>query len=223
MHPGLRQAHRDLSVAVLVLAGCNPPVREPASVPPPPVVAAGPTCAPPPAAALALVSDAPCPWILVADGAALSLRSTEAGSSRALVVEPPGACAGRCAYTGASSGLGPVLLATRGDAAGEFVEAAYVGASLGGGVVRFAPLWFGRGARGDSTELGPSHALAPWVCGEVLVLAVEGRLPAADAEEPAEGLVRAAGVYGIGDDELRRTDVSPPKLSECTRVPLELP
>jgi hypothetical protein len=206
-----------------VFTACNPPVVEPASVPPPPVVAAGPVCAPPPAVALALLTDAPCPWILVPDGVALALRSTEVGASRSLVVEPPGSCAGRCEFTGVGSALGPVLLATRGDTAGEVIEAAYVGASLGGGVVRFAPLWFGRAARGDSTELGPSHTLAPWVCGEVLVLAVEGRLPASDAEEPADGLVRAAGVYGLGDDELRRTDVSPPNLEECTRVPLELP
>lgn len=214
---------RALFVGVL-LAGCNPPVREAVGVPVSPAVASGPSCAPTPDAALALVSDAPCPWALVAgEGSVLALRSGDPTSGRNLGVAVPDACAGRCDFTGTGSALGPVLLATHRDPGSEQVDAAFVGAALGGEVVQFAPLWFGLAARGDSTVLGPSHALAPWVCGDALVLAVEGRLPGSAAEEPVAGLQRAAGVYALVDDELQRSDRVTPTLRGCTRVPLELP
>jgi len=208
--------------ALMLLAACNPPVREAVGVPAAPEVPAGPVCATTPVGALALVADSPCPWALVAGASTPTLRSGDPASGRNLSVAVPDECAGRCDFTGQGSALGPVLLATRRDPASEQVDAAFVGAALGGSVVHFAPLWFGLAARGDSTALGPSHALAPWVCGEQLVLAVEGRLPASAAEEPVPGAVRAAGVYTLRDDELQRTDDAPP-LRGCTRVPLELP
>lgn len=208
--------------ALVLLAACNPPVREAVGVPAAPEVPTGPMCAATPAGALALVVDSPCPWQLVAGEPAPMLRSADPASGRSLSVAVPDECAGRCDFTGHSSALGPVLLATRREPGSERVDAAFVGAALGGSVVHFAPLWFGLAARGDSTALGPSHALAPWVCGERLVLAVEGRLPASAAEEPVAGAVRAAGVYTLRDDELQRTDDAPP-LRGCTRVPLELP
>jgi len=189
----------------------------------PPSVELAPVCAPPPAAALALVADAPCPWILVGDRSELALRATDMVAPRALVVVPPEACRARCSYTGASTPLGPVMLATRNDPASELADAAFIGAALGGGTLRFTPLWYGASAHGDSTALGPSYALVPWVCEGMLVLAVGGRLPGARAEEPARALEQASGVYAIADDELRRTDQATPALTGCTRVPLELP
>ena len=209
----------------MLLVGCNPPaVRETASVTEPPSVALAPACAPPPAAALALVADAPCPWILVSgDRSEMALRATDMVAPRALVVVPPQVCGARCSFTGASTALGPVVLATRHDPASELADAAFIGAALGGGTLRFTPLWFGVSAHGDSTALGPSYALVPWVCEGALVLAIGGRLPGARAEEPARALEAAAGVYAIADDELRRTDQRMPALTGCTRVPLELP
>ncbi|HEY0136051.1 MAG TPA: hypothetical protein VGB85_18320 [Nannocystis sp.] len=199
-------------------------MRETASVTEPPSVALAPTCAPPPAAALALIADAPCPWILVSgDRSEMALRATDMVAPRALVVVPPEACGDRCSFTGASTALGPVVLATRHDPASELADAAFIGAALGGGTLRFTPLWYGASAHGDSTDLGPSYALVPWVCEEALVLAIGGRLPGARAEEPARALAAAAGVYAIADDELRRTDQAMPALTGCTRVPLELP
>jgi hypothetical protein len=116
-----------------------------------------------------------------------------------------------------------VVLATRHDPASELADAAFIGAALGGGTLRFAPLWYGASARGDNTDLGPSYALVPWACEGALVLAIGGRLPGARAEEPARVLEAAAGVYAIADEELRRTDQAMPALTGCTRVPLELP
>ncbi len=85
---------RALFVGVL-LAGCNPPVREAVGVPVSPAVASGPSCAPTPDAALALVNDAPCPWALVAgEGSVLALRSGDGASGRNLGVAVPDACAG---------------------------------------------------------------------------------------------------------------------------------
>lgn len=206
----------------VLLAACNPPVREAVGVPAAPEPASGPSCAATPDTAVALVAGLPCPWALVTGGATMSLRSGDpAGRSLSVVV--PEACAGRCDFTGTSSAVGPVLLATHREPGSEQVDAAYVGVALDGEVVRFTPLWFGLAARGDSTTLGPSHTLVPWVCGEALVLAIEGRLPASEAEEPVAGLQRAAGVYALRGDELQRSDVPAPALRECTRVPLELP
>ena len=212
------------TLAGAVLAACSPPVREVVAVPAAPVVAAGPSCTPPPDAALALLADAPCPWVLVpGDRSELALRSSDLASARSLAVAAPDACGGRCEFTGTVTAIGPLLLAAHRGPASDRVDAAFVGAALGAEVVRFTPLWFGLAARGDGTALGPSHALAPWVCGDALVLAVEGRLPAASAEEPAAALLRAAGVYEQGDDELRRVERPAPALSGCTRAPLELP
>lgn len=227
MHQGQHHARRRLicagALACLALA-CNPPAaREVATAALPPIAEVAPACAPPPAAALALVADAPCPWILVAEGSEMALRATDMVAPRALLVAPPEECGGRCEYTGTSTALGPLVIATLPDPASESPAAAFVGAALGGGTVRFAPLWFGRSSRVDNTDQGPSHALAPWVCGDALVLAVAGRVPAAAAEEPAPTLVRAAGVYAIADDELRRVDREAPPLAQCVRVPLELP
>ena len=203
---------------------CSPPVvREVSGVTEPPSVVLGPVCASPPAAALALVADTPCPWILVGEPSQLALRATDMVAPRALVVVGPPECERRCDFTGASTAAGPVLLATRRDPASELADAAFIGAALGGGSMRFAPLWYGPPARGDSTDLGPSYQLAPWVCEGALVLAVEGRLPGAQAEEPTAALVRAAGVYAVEEDALRRTEQVMPALTGCTRVPLEAP
>lgn len=216
---------RRTSALAALLAACNPPAREVAPAAPPPVVAAPPECAPPPPAALAYLSDATCPWVLVpGDSAEMALRATDMVAPRALPVALPEGCAGACRFSGVVTALGPVLLAVHADPASELPDAAYLGAALGGGTVRFAPLWFGRPVVGDSTALGPSHALAPWLCGDTLVLAVAGRLAEAASEEPPEALRRAAGVYEVAGDELRRADRPVPEdMKRCTRVALELP
>ena len=238
MHSGERPAPRRLigaagsaagtvvlMLVVLVMSlACTPPAtREAASATEPPSVDLAPVCAPPPAAALALVADSPCPWILVGERSDMALRATDMVAPRVLVVVPPEACQARCNFTGASTALGPVVLATRYDPASELADAAFIGAALGGGTLRFTPLWYGAAAHGDSTALGPSYALVPWVCDGALVLAVGGRLPGARAEEPVRALEQASGVYVIADDELRRTGQAMPALTGCTRVPLELP
>lgn len=217
---------RRTSALAAVLAACNPPAREVAPAAPPPAVAAAPECAPPPPAALAYLSDATCPWVLVpGDSAEMALRATDMVAPRALVVSLPEGCAAdNCRFSGVVTAVGPMLLAVRSDPASELPDAAYLGAALGGGTIRFAPLWFGRTVVGDSTALGPSHALAPWLCGDALVLAVAGRLAEAASEEPPDALRRAAGVYEVAGEELRRSDRPVPEdMKRCTRVALDLP
>lgn len=214
-----------VGLAAAALAACNPPAREGAPVTPPPAVAPPPSCSPPPVDAVAYLSDAPCPWVLVpGDSSEMALHATDMVAPRALVVALPEDCDGRCRFSGATTTLGPVLLAVRSAPTSELPDAAFLGAALGGGTVRFAPLWFGRPVLGDSTTQGPSHALAPWVCGDALVLAVAGRLAEAASEEPAEALRRAAGVYELAEGELRRAPrPAPADLSRCTRIPIDLP
>lgn len=154
----------------------------------------------------------------------MTLRRTDATETQSLSVAPPEDCAGRCSFSGVVTALGPVLLAVRADPNSELADAAFVGSALGGRTLRFAPLWFGRPAMGDSTSQGPVYALAPWVCGDRLVLVPVPRLPGAASEEAPTALREAGGVYELAGDELRRADRPVPEdINQCTRIPLELP
>jgi hypothetical protein len=204
---------------------CTPPPTETTTTAPRIAPEPPPACTPVPAQALAYLSDATCPWVLVpGEAPALTLRRTDVVEPPTLAVVPPEACAGRCSFSGAVTSLGPVLLAVRADPHSELADAAFVGAALGGRTLRFAAIWFGRPALGDSTLQGPVYALAPWVCDDRLVLVVGPRLPGAASEEPPTGLREASGVYELAGDELRRVDRPVPEdMKQCTRIPLELP
>lgn len=208
-----------------LLCACTPPPTETTTAAPIPAPAPAPACTPVPAEALAYLADATCPWVLVpGEAPALTLRRTDAAAAATLEVTPPEECQGRCSFSGAVTALGPVLLVVRADPHSELPDAAFVGAALGGRTLRFAPLWFGRPALGDSTLQGPAYALAPWVCDDKLVLTPGPRLPGAASEEPPTALRQASGVYEVADDELRRAQRPVPEdMKRCTRIPLELP
>lgn len=207
------------------LFACTPPPSETTTTAPTPAPAPEPACTSVPAGALAYLADATCPWVLVpGEGPALTLRRTDVTAAPTIGVVPPEDCAGRCSFSGVVTALGPVLLAVRADPHSELADAAFVGAALGGRSLRFAPLWFGRPALGDSTLQGPVHALAPWVCNDRLVLTAGPRLPGAASEEPPRALTEASGVYELVGDELRRADRPVPEdMQQCNRIPLELP
>lgn len=207
-----------------LLAACNPPAAgEPARARPPDPSPAVVRCDEPPAGALALLSDPTCPWALVAEGDALTLRSLARGG-RALAVAAPDGCR-PCRFEGVVTTAGPLLLATRPSADSELADAAWIGAtSDGAAVLAFAPLWYGPADLGDRTAQGPTYALAPRVCERSLVLSPAPRLPGARGEEPPAALARAAGVYAIRGGELVLQDVPVPSdISTCDSVPLELP
>lgn len=212
------------ALACVWLAACsNPPAaRDAPAGPTPPAEAASP-CAEPPANALAVLADETCPWALVpSDRSGLALVELATAGPRALAVAAPEACAAGCEWRGTTTAVGPVLVAARASRLREGAEAVWVGAALGGTTVRFTPLWVDRSSVGDVTPLGPSLALAPWVCGSELVLAPAPRLAGAGAEEPSDGLRAATGVYAIADDELQRRAAAP-DLGTCTRVAVDLP
>lgn len=216
---------RSLRAALAAAAfACGPSAaHEPVPAPPRPPDPPAPACAPVPPGALALLSGETCPWALVEVAGALELQPLAPGADRALAVQPPEECA-PCRFTGAMTALGPTLLATRPSPASELAEEAWFGAALGGSAVVFAPLWFDRPALGDSTVLGPPHALAPWACGGALVLWPAPRLPGARGEEPPAALLRAAGEYEAAEGALRRSDRPvPPDMAGCTRIEVEAP
>lgn len=211
-------------VAALTLLACNPPAAgEPVQARPPDPDPAAPRCDEPPAGALALLSDAPCPWVLVTSAGPLALRSLAPGG-RTIAVAPPEDCR-PCRFEGVVTAAGPVLLATRPSPFGELADAAWIGAtSEAAPVLAFAPLWYGQADLGDRTAQGPTYALAPQVCAHRLVLSPTPRLPGARGEEPPAALVRAAGVYAIEGGALVRQDMpGPTDMSDCAPVPLELP
>jgi hypothetical protein len=205
------------------LVACNPPGAGDGAVAPTPPAEAESRCAEPPPATLALLADETCPWALVpADRSGVVLHELALAGPRALAVVAPPGCGEGCGFRGVVTAIGPIVIATRASRISEGAVEAYVGAAPSGATIRFTPLWFDRSALGDATPLGPSHALAPWICGTDLVLAVAPRLPGAGAEEPSDGLRAAAGVYAIKDDELQRTGPTP-DLGGCMRVAVELP
>lgn len=211
------------AIALGGLLACNPPVAgEPVVArPPDPPPSPAPRCDEPPAGALAVLAARACPSVLVEEAGGLVLRGLGPGAA-ALAVAPPETCR-PCHFAGAITAAGPVLLAIRPSAGSELADAAWIGAS-GGGELVFAPLWHGQPDFGDRTVQGPAWALAPYVCGDALVLRPAPRLPGARAEEPPPALVRAAGVYTVHGGELARRDTPvPTDMSECEPVPLELP
>jgi hypothetical protein len=206
------------------LAACSTPTgRDAPASPTPPADAVDSRCSEPPPTALAVLADATCPWVLVpSDRSGLALQELALAAPRAFAVAAPDECADGCGWQGAVTEIGPVMIATRASRISEGAEAAFVGAALGGTTVRFTSLWYDRPALGDATPLGPSHALAPWVCGDRLVLAAQPRLAGAGAEELSDGLRAAAGVYEVSGDELRRSGPVP-DLGACLRVAGPLP
>lgn len=216
---------------------CNPPAARDAPADAKPPAEVGARCVEPPGSALAVLADETCPWALVpSDRSGLALHELAGAAPRAFAVAAPAECAGEarsnaagepvlaggCEWRGVMSAAGPVVVATRASKLREGAEQAYVGAALGGTTVRFVPLWVDRPALGDGTPLGPSLALAPWVCGEELVLVPTPRLAGATAEEPSAGLLAAAGVYALEGEELVRRGPAP-DLGGCARVAVELP
>lgn len=206
------------------LLACNPPAAgEPVQARPPDPAPAAPRCDEPPAGALALLSDAPCPWVLVGEAGAIALRSLAPGA-RAIAVAPPDDCR-PCRFEGTVTTAGPVLLATRPSAAGELADMAWIGATSDGApVLAFAPIWYGQADLGDRTAQGPTYALAPRVCDRGLVLSPMPRLPGSRGEEPPAALARAAGFYAVRDGALVRQDLPvPTDMSGCVRVQLDPP
>lgn len=175
-----------------------------------------------PAGALLDLDGAPCGWVLVGDEE-LSLRPLSIGAA-ALRGAPPAACAGdRCRWDGALSPLGPLLVAAVVDVEGEAPGDVWLGAALGGERLAFTRLWWGGASRVDRTHAGAVWELAPWRCGERLVLRPRGRLPEAAAlGEPPAGLQAAAGAYAIVDGELRRSGDDPGG-DGCQPIALDLP
>lgn len=208
----------------LALVACSPPATSDAPVAPAPPDELDARCVEAPAHALAILADGTCPWALVlSDSSGLAVHELAKASPRAFAVVPPPGCEVGCEWRGLVTEVGPVLVATRPSRISETAEEAWVGAALGGVKLLFAPLWYDRSALGDVTPLGPSHTLAPWVCGKELVLAPEPRLAGAAAEEPSEGLRAAAGAYAITGDELVRSGPAEPRLTNCVRVAVDLP
>ncbi len=209
---------RRAALASVALA-CGTPATVDTPTLPPSVSPAAPACEAAPPNAIASLAAPTCPWLLVREQDGLVLRPP---SGPPLRVEPPPRCS-PCRFSGSVTTAGPLVLATRPSPASELADDAWLGAS-DGTTLLFTPLWLDRPALGDSTPLGPPYALAPYLCGDALVLWPEARLPGARAEDPSPALLRARGAYRARDGELARLDEpAPTDMSACTRAPIEAP
>ena len=206
------RARRSAPVAILAagLSCATPaPRAEPAEAVAGAPAAESPTCGEAPAGALAILDDTPCSWSLIVDAGALFVVAHDGAVGWRVV--PPDACspAERCTWDGVMSPLGPVVIASLIGGASEVPEGRWVGAALDDARIYFVPLWWGEGSIVDGTDQGPPFALAPWICGEELVLRVEGRLAEAAVEAPPPGLVAWAGIYRSGEGGLSRAADDP--------------
>ncbi|MEZ4451449.1 MAG: hypothetical protein R3B09_18410 [Nannocystaceae bacterium] len=179
-------------------------------------------CEEAPAGALLDLDATPCPWVLVG-GEELQLRALQADGPR-LHGAPPEPCErGECRWDGALGPLGPLLIAAVPGGEGESPRDVWLGAALGGERLAFTRLWWGETSRVDRTDAGAIWELAPWRCGERLVLRPHGRLPEAAAlGGPPPGLVAIAGAYAVVDGELQRSGDDPGDPA-CERIPIDLP
>lgn len=162
-----------------------------------------------------------CDWELVDDGDDLvlsSLAEATAVSARGLVPEP---CrSATCVYHGVLTSAGPLVLAVVPSFDSEMPSDVLLGV-VDGDRLAFTSLWEGAGepVESDYTRVGPAHALAPFLCGQVLALLAIDRLDAAGAAVP-DGLRAREGRIDPADPSIPAGAV---ERSECTAVDLPVP
>lgn len=205
-----RVPHGAAGVFSFALACATPPGGvEPGEVP---VAAPGVeamVCEEAPPRALALADAEPCGWALTdGEGGGVEVRMTSAGGPRARGEAPSGCAHGRCAWDLVVVDGAPFALATREGAASEVPEGRWLGV-LDGERLVFVDLWWGEGSFGDSTDMGPVYALAPWICGGRVVLRTQARLPEAAVEAAPPGLVARAGLIEASGGEVKRVGEDP--------------
>lgn len=165
----------------------------------------------------------PCDWELRDDGEDLALHDLARPEASLAHGPAPAACRAQttCVYHGAVTAAGPVVLAV--------VPSPHSGmpSDVQVGVVHrqqlsFVSLWEGAGVSvvTDYTQVGPAHALAPFVCGEQLALLSVPRLPAGDGQEPPQTLRVREGRVDPAAPETPQGEVD---RDACARVELPVP
>ena len=218
--------HARLGLAASLLCACSqsattadegqsPPSVEPSAVAPP--CAAGSTDP------LLSFAGRTCPWELVAADDGVRLRSLLPEPPPAIGGVLPDACApDRCALEGIESSVGPLVLAVLPSPQSEMPAGTWLGAVIDDRL-RFVDLWegAGEGVTGDSTPLGPAHALGPHDCGGELALFVVDRLDASRDVAPRDVLLSRQGlVVAEGEDGVK---IEPRSGSGCKEIDLPLP
>lgn len=213
----------------LGLAACSPPSTTqeegkaaPRAVAPTPTPAACQEPSPDASQAWASFPGQPCGYELQDDGDALVLRSLTREASPAPRGEPPPPCRERsCLYEGTWSDAGPLVLAVAPSGESEMPASVWLGVATDAELV-FVDLWDGGGDSvvTDYTRVGPSHALAPFVCGERLALLSVERPEAGRGEPPPESLRAREGLLDPQDPLAPPTPVA---RDECRAVTLPVP
>lgn len=135
----------------------------------------------------------------------------------------PSPCADdRCRLDGVVVDGTPVLLAVKPGAESEVPRGVWA-ALPAGPTLWWVDLWAGAGepAQGDHTDLGPSHALAVWRCGDRIVLHPEARLAVGRSESPAPTLLARSGELGADGSIIPPDPQTPaPSAADCTPIPI---
>jgi hypothetical protein len=163
-----------------------------------------------------------CEWLLLRDAAGLALRSLEADAEVDVSGVIPEPCLeDRCRFEGATTELGPLVLAIVRSPASEMAAGVHLGV-VADGTLRFVDLWAGAGdpVESDATEVGPAFALAPYACSGRLALFTSPRFEIAGQAEPPRELSRREGIVAFGDDDAR---AEPRTRDGCTALDLDLP
>ena len=173
---------------------------------------------------LAMFDGRGCPWMLLPGQTADTLRLAS------LLPDPPEPITGPmpegcsitlCEFVGADTPLGPMVVATRRSPGSEMPDDVRLGV-VAAGRLDFIGLWDGAGEHvsADHTDVGPAHALHPWVCDKALGLFIAPRLPAGEGVEPSPQLRTREGIYALDRDELAP---SPGTRDHCEPLLLPMP
>lgn len=194
----------------------------PTSVEPPAV-----QCRERPAGAVLTVFDSgECTAALLAEDQGLALYDLGPTAESVPARGPaPEVCARRsCSFFGFQSTVGPVVVVQMAGPRSEMPAGVWLGVALDEARQQlvFFDLWAGAGQSvvGDGTDLGPTHALAPFACGDALGLFARSRTAAGEGVEAAATLVGREGVYAWDATAPVRADTD---RSACTPIAIEMP
>ena len=219
----------------LWLVACSPPSTTqdegkvaPRAVAPDPEPAA---CRPSPGGgAWARFGGVECDWELRDEGERLILSSLAIDASAPARGEVPEPCrTSTCVYHGVWTSSGPLLLAVVPSPHSEMPSDVLLGVAHGDRLA-FTSLWEGAGepVETDLTQVGPAHALAPFVCGDALALLAVERLDVVGLPPPAslrarEGRLAPAELVAGPTAGAGSRSAAPVDREGCRQVDLPVP
>jgi hypothetical protein len=173
---------------------------------------------------------AECDWELRDEGERLILSSLAIDPPAPMRGEVPEPCRNStCVYHGVWTSVGPLVLAVVPSPQSEMPSDVLLGVAHGDRLA-FTSLWDGAGepVEIDLTQVGPAHALAPFVCGDALALLAVERLDVVGLNPPdslraREGRLDPAELVAEPTAGASSRPAAPVDREGCRQVDLPVP